>query len=112
MQYPRIISATPLLIGVGVLALHAAFPEKPPANTPYRYTAVELAEEAIDAYEALGTNDIASAKEILLNAIINYIEDDERGGAAVTSSTKIEQKAEQVRERFRAIYSELIKSQK
>ena len=116
MQYSRIISATVLLIGVGVLALHAASSEKLPAKerpeTPYRYTAVELAEEAIDAYEALGTNDVASAREILLHAIVNYIEDDERGGATVKSDTKIDEKAKLVRDRFRTIYAELITSQK
>ena len=107
---------TALVITVGVLALHAASSENPTpeegTHTPYRYTAVELAEEAIDAYEALGTNDVAAAKETLLNAILNYIEDDERGGAAVKSTEKIDQKAKRVRERFRKLYAELIKSQK
>ena len=55
---------TALVITVGVLALHAASSENPTpeegTHTPYRYTAVELAEEAIDAYEALGTNDVAA----------------------------------------------------
>jgi hypothetical protein len=116
MKHPRLLPVVVLLIGLYALALHANSTDKATATekspTPYRYTAVELAEETIDAYEALETNDVALAKEILLNAIVNYIEDDERGRSAVTSETKIDQKAKRVRGRFRAIYAELMKSQK
>ena len=115
MSAHTLLSVIVLLFGLCVTTIHADSSNKITATgspqSAYRYTAAELAEEAIEAYQALGTNNVASAKEILLNAIINYIEDNERGGSSVTYTTKIVQKETQVRERFTKIYSEMIKPQ-
>jgi len=116
VKYPMIFLVSLLCVGLGVLALYADPSDKAKRKhtsyMPYRYTAVELAEETIEAYQALETNDVSLAKTILLNAIANYIEDDERGGSAVTSEAQIDQKEKRVREEFRRIYSDLMKSQK
>ena len=106
--------STVLLFGLSVLILHAGSSDKATPSTPsssFRYTAVELAEESIEAYEALETNNVALAKEILMNAIVNYIEDDERGGSAVKSDSVVEQKAMRVRDKFSRIHSGILKSQ-
>jgi hypothetical protein len=113
VKHPMTLLVALLCVGLGVLALHAdpssKTKRKHTSHMPYRYTSAELAEEAIEAYQALGTNDVALAKTILLNAIVNYIEDDQRGGSAVTSEVKIDQKENRVREEFRKIYSDLMK---
>ena len=115
MKRPMIFLVSLLCMGLFVLALYAApshkAKRKHTSHLPYRYTAVELAEEAIEAYQALETNDVSLAKTILLNAIVNYIEDDERGYSAVTSEAKIDQKEKRVRKEFMRIYSDLMKSQ-
>lgn len=79
------------------------------ATTPYRYTALEMAEEALEAYQALETNDITQAKQILIEAVLNVIEAEEYGGSSM-SLEKVEAKSKSVRDSFRKIYSTLLQT--
>jgi hypothetical protein len=110
MKHSTIIPLTIITIGLGVLGLHAnsaAEPtEKDKIQMRYRYIAAELAEETIEAYQALEANDVELTKKILLNAIVNYIED-ERGGSGMADAKTVK-KEERVREEFRKIYSDLM----